>query len=140
MSQKRILVVDDEDTILDMVSMILTDCGYSVVTTKHPGLAAIHAPEVDLIILDLKLSEKGDMDGDRILSKLWANTLFSVPIIIFSGNLCSNNMKDNLETITNVWGKGRNIYKCVEKGSGIMNLVDAVDSYFATAPVIEPDK
>ena len=133
MSQKKILVVDDEDMILDLVSAILIESGYWVVTTKHAGLATIQAMDVDLIILDLKLSDNGDMDGGKILGRLWENSLSSVPVIVFSGHLHSNNVKDNLEMITKAWGKGRSIFKCVEKGSGIKNLVTAVDSYFGSA-------
>jgi CheY-like chemotaxis protein len=134
MVQKKILVVDDEDFILDMVSEILRERGYWVVTAKHSGLAAIQATDVDLIVLDMNLGEKDDPGGGKLLGRLRENTFRTVPVIVYSGLLNSEKVKDNLETITSVEGKGGNIYRCVEKGQGVLKLIYAVDSYFAAAP------
>jgi CheY-like chemotaxis protein len=130
MSQKKILVVDDEDMILDMVSALLKEQGYWVVTAKHPSLAAIQAADADLVILDLKLSEKSDSDGVGVLNRLWENKTWPVPIIIFSAYLNSGRVKDNLDGALRECDEKKNIYDYIEKGKGIKQLIDSVDSFF----------
>jgi CheY-like chemotaxis protein len=137
-SLKRILVVDDEDMILDVLSTLLQEDGYDVITSKHGGLAIIQADAVDLIILDLSLSEKDDMEGGTVLSRLWKDEAYSIPIIIYSAHVSSNSENNFLDEIERVWGKGRKIYKCVEKGAGVKKLLDAVHDYFRTEPVAPP--
>jgi len=62
---KRVLVVDDEENICDVLKMLLEEDGYEV-TTAHNGKEAIVRIESntdpDLIISDLKMPEKGGMD------------------------------------------------------------------------------
>jgi CheY-like chemotaxis protein len=134
-SQKRILLVDDEDMILDVLSSLLQDEGYDVITAKHGGLAIIQADTVDLIILDLKLSEKNGMEGGTVLSRLWKDEAYSIPVIIYSAYVTSCSENNFLDEIERVWGKGRKIYRCVEKGGGVMNLIKAVHDYFRTEQV-----
>lgn len=135
---KRILVVDDEDMILDVLSTLLQEEGYEVITARHAGLAKIQADTVDLIILDLKLSGKDDMEGGAVLSWLWKDEAYSIPVIIYSAHVSSYGDNDFLDEIERSWGRGRKIYKCVEKGGGVMNLITAVRDYFATDTVVSP--
>ncbi len=61
-SVKRVLVVDDDDTIRDMIAMALCDEGYEVGAAQHGadalGLLAKWLP--DLILLDMRMPV---MDG-----------------------------------------------------------------------------
>ena len=58
----RILVVDDEDPIREVVSMVLEDEGYEVVTAPHgaAALGQIRRARPDAILLDMRMPV---MDG-----------------------------------------------------------------------------
>lgn len=65
----KILVIDDEPSVLSVVSAYLTPEGYEVYTAAdgNAGLKAAQAFKPDLIILDLMLP---GMDGIELLSRL----------------------------------------------------------------------
>src|SRR5574339_1308225 len=65
----KILVVDDEPSIINLVSAYLKPEGYDVYTAAdgNAGLKAAHAFKPDLIILDLMLP---GMDGLELLTRL----------------------------------------------------------------------
>lgn len=57
---KRILVIDDNDMIRDMMCTILVDAGYRVVAAANgkEGLDALAAQPIDLILTDILMPEK----------------------------------------------------------------------------------
>lgn len=64
-AHRRILVVDDERSMCDFLSILLTDQGYSVQATQNPksALALIESGEdIDLVITDLKMPEMDGLD------------------------------------------------------------------------------
>ncbi len=69
MSSAKILVVDDEQSILDLVAAYLRKEGYVVHTAMDgpSGLKAARAFKPDLIVLDVMLP---DMDGLQVLTRL----------------------------------------------------------------------
>jgi two-component system alkaline phosphatase synthesis response regulator PhoP len=69
MTEPRILVVDDEQNILDLVSSYLRQEGYEVHTALDgpSGLRAARAFKPDLIVLDVMLP---GMDGIELLTRL----------------------------------------------------------------------
>jgi two-component system alkaline phosphatase synthesis response regulator PhoP len=69
MSGARILVVDDEQSILDLVTAYLRQEGYEVYTAMDGpgGLKAARAYKPDLIVLDVMLP---GMDGIELLTRL----------------------------------------------------------------------
>ncbi|MCE5203402.1 MAG: response regulator transcription factor [Coriobacteriales bacterium] len=77
----RILVVDDEDSILQFVSYNLKKEGYEVTCVKDgdAALRAADAEPFDLVILDIMLP---GMDGYEVCRKLRAST--SVPVLFLS--------------------------------------------------------
>jgi CheY-like chemotaxis protein len=81
--QPRILVVDDERSILTLVRMALTTEGYEVVTADS-GPAAVDLAEAaapDLALVDLIMP---GMDGGEVIRTLRSRGLPSVPCIIMT--------------------------------------------------------
>lgn len=86
-TDKKILVVDDDPDILDALQLTLEDAGYAV-TTSEKGEYAENLPATtngalpDLIILDVLLS---GMDGRTICQKLKGQVdTRHIPIIMIS--------------------------------------------------------
>jgi DNA-binding response OmpR family regulator len=84
---KKILVVDDEEDIRDLLYDILSDAGYEVITAED-GLRAVtevkkEAP--DLIILDVMMPV---INGPRLMSLLrsYSEEASKIPIIICSAS------------------------------------------------------
>lgn len=82
---KRILILDDDQDILDVVAYLLTDSGFEVKTLSTGELvkAVISEFHPDLVLIDVMLA---DMDGRVICSNLKEdhNTLH-IPVILISG-------------------------------------------------------
>ncbi|MCX7786663.1 MAG: response regulator [Spirochaetes bacterium] len=68
---KRILVIDDEETVLDALKIILEEMGHQVDTTRDPdrGERMALEEEYDLIITDLRMPGK---TGDQIVKSVKA--------------------------------------------------------------------
>ena len=68
MKKRRILVIDDEKSIRETLSEILSDEGYTVtsVSTGEEGLARVLEDRFDLVFLDVWLK---DRDGLSILDQ-----------------------------------------------------------------------
>ncbi len=87
---KRILVVDDDTDILNLVQAILDYEGY-LVQTSPSGSIFQHVQRAlpDLILLDVLLSEK---DGRVLCLQLKVNELTKdIPIILFSAHVKKEN-------------------------------------------------
>ncbi len=69
MAKTKILVVDDEESILNLVRAYLEPAGYEVLTAQdgHQGLKAARAFKPDLIVLDIMLP---GLDGIELLTIL----------------------------------------------------------------------
>ncbi|MEO6123454.1 MAG: response regulator transcription factor [Ilumatobacteraceae bacterium] len=82
MSARRILVVDDESSIVDAVATALRYEGFEVreAMTGRAGLADAQSWHPDLIILDVMLP---DIDGFQIASRLRASGL-AVPVLFLT--------------------------------------------------------
>ncbi|MEY2524628.1 MAG: two-component system, OmpR family, response regulator [Ilumatobacteraceae bacterium] len=79
---RRILVVDDEPSIVDAVATALRYEGYEVseARTGRDGLAAAQSDQPDLIVLDVMLP---DVDGFEIAKRIRADGL-SIPILFLT--------------------------------------------------------
>ncbi len=83
MKYKTILVVDDEQTILDSVRMVLEFAGYRVLTANHAmqGLQIADSESIDAVMLDIRME---GMDGLTCLNQL--RKLFpQLPVVMMSG-------------------------------------------------------
>lgn len=78
---KKILVVDDEESILDLVSMLLKREGYEVLTADsgNKALDVINTNKPDLVVLDLMLP---DIDGHEVCKRI--NEKWIIPIIMLT--------------------------------------------------------
>ena len=85
MSTKKILVADDDASILDAISLILQETGYDVVTTNDGNTVRnLKGDLPDLLLLDIWMSGE---DGGEICRQLKANeTTATLPILIVSAH------------------------------------------------------
>jgi DNA-binding response OmpR family regulator len=86
MINKKILVCDDDEGILDMVSFVLEDSGYDVIPESNSlnvyGLVVKERP--DLLLLDLWMPV---LSGDQVLKVLKSNPqTSSMPVIVVSAS------------------------------------------------------
>ncbi len=81
----KILVIDDEHQILDILERFLTKMGFQVITALggEEGIKAINSQDVDLILLDMKMPK---VTGIDVLKELKEREK-KVPVIILSGSL-----------------------------------------------------
>jgi two-component system alkaline phosphatase synthesis response regulator PhoP len=90
-SQKKILVIDDNEIILKTTSMKLESAGYRVFTALDgsEGVAAVRREKPDLVVLDITFPPDVSgmsWDGFRIMDWLHrVDETQKIPIIIISG-------------------------------------------------------
>ncbi len=81
---ERILVVDDEPDLLELVRINLSQAGFEVETaeTGQAGLAAVREQAPDLLVLDLMLP---DIPGTEVCRQLRADPRFeSLPVVMLT--------------------------------------------------------
>ncbi|MCD6228409.1 MAG: response regulator [Candidatus Omnitrophica bacterium] len=81
----KILVIDDEYQILDILERFLVKMGFQVITALggEEGIKAIDSQDVDLIILDMKMPKVTGIDVLKELRKKEKK----MPVLILSGSL-----------------------------------------------------
>ena len=81
---KKILVVDDEKDLLDLVKRVLSREGFEVITALDgkEGLAKVYSEAPDLMILDINMPV---MDGWEVCQKIRGDPLYKhLPIIMLT--------------------------------------------------------
>jgi len=81
---RRILVVDDQQEILDVTSMVLESAGYDVTVASSGGeaLGRLGRELFDLVLLDINMPQ---MDGWEVLRLIRADeALTGLPVVMFS--------------------------------------------------------
>jgi two-component system nitrogen regulation response regulator NtrX len=119
-----VLIVDDEKDILNLVSGILDDEGYTTRTAKCcvEAIESIQEMEPHLVILDVWLGE-GDRDGLRLLDIIKKEHQF-VPVIMMSGH-------GTIETAVSSIKHGA--YDFIEKPFDSNRLILSVEKAIETA-------
>lgn len=83
--QAKILIVDDQKANVDLLEQLLSEAGYSYVssTMKPEEVCALHRKHAyDLILLDLQMPE---MDGFQVMESLKTNEVDSyLPVIVLT--------------------------------------------------------
>ena len=87
--RKKILVLEDEESILELIEILLTGEGYDVMTIDHhEPLEYLMDFEPELILMDIRLSNGY---GHNLCKDFKANAATaSIPVILVSG---SNNLE-----------------------------------------------
>lgn len=80
----KVLVVDDDSLVRDLLCEILTEEGYSVDSASNgiEALEKLEAGRFDLVISDVEMPE---MDGIDLAREM--RSISSVPLILMSGNI-----------------------------------------------------
>ena len=92
---KNILLVDDDTSVTEMLSLLLESRGYSI-KVAHTGEKALKlaANTTDLILLDLVLPDQDGFDVCRKLKEQQKTN--KIPIIILSARLFSGDIVEGL--------------------------------------------
>jgi len=87
----RVLVVDDDQPICELVELALSDEGWDVQTRTHAqdALAFLQQSEADVILLDLRMP---DMDAEAFLATWRRQATRDIPIILLSA---ASNLADH---------------------------------------------
>lgn len=85
MKKKRILVVDDDQSILDSLQVALADKGYEVLLAHdgNEGLIRAERDSPDLVVLDMMMPRRS---GFMVLSRLRLRRTPTVRIIMMTAN------------------------------------------------------
>jgi CheY-like chemotaxis protein len=118
----RLLVVDDDPTIREMLDMVLASEGYEVITAAHgaAALALVDQRRPHVILLDMKMPV---MDGWEFLRQYRARPGAKVPIVVITA------AQDDRREAADI---GAQAY--IAKPFAIDDLLRAVDQCVAGGP------
>ena len=83
---KKIIVADDDSSILEVIKIILEDAGYEITTVSDPSLILSTVAKVkpNLVLLDIWMS---GFDGRNLTKKLKSqNETKQIPVVIISAH------------------------------------------------------
>ncbi len=92
MNKKKILIVEDEESLLKLESILLTSKGYEVhgVGDGRAALEAVASIKPDLVLLDIMLPE---IDGFEVCRRIKANEETShIPVIMLTAKKSREDM------------------------------------------------
>lgn len=91
--QRKILVVDDEETVRNLLQRILEESGYSIVTASngYEALERFSQHKVDLVLLDIKMP---GLSGFEVLEQIRKTS--NVPVIMLTAVKETTTVRDTL--------------------------------------------
>jgi DNA-binding response OmpR family regulator len=122
MSEKKILVVDDEDDILHFLDLVLSEKGYRVATATsgHEALTRAQLDPPDLVLLDIMMPQ---MDGWEVLKLLRVDEATAqVPVAMLSARTEARDRVQGLQ-------EGAVDYIC--KPFSLSELLGKIEAIFA---------
>jgi DNA-binding response OmpR family regulator len=103
----RVLVIDDEPVISDMLQEYIQSKGHSCITASDgaEGFKAIKAEHFDLIILDLRMPELSGYDVLRLLA--YGGLLHGERVVILTASQITNKEKEAMKSagVTDILSK-----------------------------------
>ncbi len=95
--KKKILVVDDEKTIVELVRIRLEKYGYKVQTalSGKEALNVVQKEKPDLVILDIMMPE---MDGYEVLKKLRGDLKLDMPVMLLTAKCADNDVWESWQS------------------------------------------
>lgn len=98
----KILIVEDEPDVAEMMKMFLEDAGYNVdiAISGKKGIEKIKEKIVDIVLLDLRMP---DISGRQIL-KMMKKENIKIPVIVVTAVACMDVVKTELQTKYNIDG------------------------------------
>lgn len=98
---KRILVVDDDDSVRELLEFLIRKEGFQIETAAdgQEGLERIRSLRPDLVVLDLMLPRYG---GFEILRQLQTGETSTIPIIIVTGRYTDRTTAEMIRQESNV--------------------------------------
>ncbi|MBI2070618.1 MAG: response regulator transcription factor [Elusimicrobia bacterium] len=123
---KKILVVDDDDSICELLKFVLEREGLAVVIARdgEEALRMADAEMPDLILLDLMLPRYG---GFEVLRQLQKPGTGKIPIIVFTGRYTDRSTQELIRGESNV-------IDFVEKPLNTAALSTRIHSILKTSP------
>lgn len=124
MSQKKVLVIDDESDVQDIVRACLKTRNHRVFTASggEEGLAIAERERPDLIVLDLMMPK---MSGMEVIKRLRAHSrLRTIPVIVISALAA-----ENAQTL-DAWIRGLGVEDFVQKPFDPLDLLGRVEYLF----------
>lgn len=126
MPSPMVLVVDDDDNILDMLSRTLRQAGFAVMTARHgrDALQGLKHSAVDIVVTDILMPE---MDGIELMRRLHLERP-ELPVVAMSGlSDVTNLLRQSLK-----YGAKAVLYKPV----CLADLVQRVRMIAASLPIV----
>lgn len=100
-SSKHILIVDDDETVRDLLEFVFRKEGFQVdkASDGQEALNRVGSAITDLVLLDLMLPKYG---GFEVLRKLQTTDKAGVPIVVISGRFADKTTVDMIRQESNV--------------------------------------
>jgi two-component system, cell cycle response regulator DivK len=130
MTGEKILIVDDNESLLEELRDILDCSGYSAITVSDPTAACETAAAVspDVILLDLKM---GNMNGFHVAQALKQSHFTArIPIIAMSGYFPIDDGNSLLDS--------SQMEACLKKPFGILDMLAAIEKVLCDSRKCEP--
>ena len=124
----KILIVDDEIGIRELLSEILDEEGYTVYAAENAEAARVlmSQEQFDLILLDIWMP---DTDGITLLKEWGVRKMLNCPVIMMSGH---GTIETAVEaTNSELWHFWKNLFPCK---SSLIPFATASTSKIASAP------
>ncbi|HXQ33502.1 MAG TPA: response regulator [Anaerolineales bacterium] len=118
MSQKTVLIIEDEEDAADMFAEMMRVSGYRVLRTSSstPALTMMAAEKPDVVILDIMMPE---ISGLEILRQMRREpALANIPVVVVSAKSLPADIKVGMEA-------GASIY--LTKPVGFVELREAIE-------------